>query len=158
MTPTAEVVRYGLKSRDARLVASNVRSDGHATLFSASYDGKPLGDVALRVPGTHNVQNALAALGAGFALGVSLDEMRAGLIQFGGVDRRFQRLCDVAGVTIVDDYAHHPTEIIATLQAARAHPIRRAVSWQPFSLIFSHVRAISPKHSPAPWAARTASS
>ena len=143
LPPTAEVVRYGLKSRDARLVASNVRSDGHATLFSASYDGKPLGDVALRVPGTHNVQNALAALGAGFALGVSLDEMRAGLIQFGGVDRRFQRLCDVAGVTIVDDYAHHPTEIIATLQAARAsYPACRIVAaFQPH--LFSRTRDFS---------------
>ncbi len=143
LPPTAEVIRYGLKSRDSRLVASNVRSDGQSTRFAASYDGRPLGDVALRVPGNHNVQNALAALGAGFALGVSLDEMRAGLLQFGGVDRRFQRLCDVAGVTIVDDYAHHPTEIIATLQAARAsYPGCRIVAaFQPH--LFSRTRDFS---------------
>jgi UDP-N-acetylmuramate--alanine ligase len=99
-----------------------------------------LGEVALRVPGYHNVQNALAAIGAGFALGVALDGMRDGLRQFGGVERRFQRLCDVAGVTIVDDYAHHPTEIDATLQAARAsYPDRRIVAaFQPH--LFSRTR------------------
>ena len=140
---SAEVIRYGLKSRDARLVASDVRSDGHSTTFSVSYDGRPLGDVALRVPGFHNVQNALAAIGAGYSLGVTLDAMREGLLLFGGVDRRFQRLFDVAGVTIVDDYAHHPTEIVATLQAARAsYPRRRIVAaFQPH--LFSRTRDFS---------------
>ena len=137
---SAEVIRYGLKSPDARLVASDIRSTGHATNFAVSYDGDPLGEVALRVPGHHNVQNALAAIGVGFALGVGLDAMRDGLLQFGGVERRFQRLCDVAGVTIVDDYAHHPTEIAATLQAARAsYPDRRVVAaFQPH--LFSRTR------------------
>jgi UDP-N-acetylmuramate--alanine ligase len=108
-----------------------------------TYDRDPLGDVALRVPGHHNVQNALAAIGAGLALGVSLDAMRDGLLQFGGVDRRFQRLYDVVGVTIVDDYAHHPTEIAATLQAARAsYPGRRIVAaFQPH--LFSRTRDFS---------------
>jgi UDP-N-acetylmuramate--alanine ligase len=137
---SAEVIRYGLSSPDARLIASNIRSTGHVTTFAVSYDGRPLGEVALRVPGHHNVQNALAAIGAGFALGVSLDAMRDGLLQFGGVERRFQRLYDVAGVTIVDDYAHHPTEITATLQAARAsYPGRRIVTaFQPH--LFSRTR------------------
>ena len=140
---SAEVIRYGIKSRDARLVASDVRSVGHSTTFSVSYDGRQLGDVALRVPGYHNVQNALAAIGAGYSLGVTLDTMREGLLQFGGVDRRFQRLFDVAGVTIVDDYAHHPTEIVATLQAARAsYPGRRIVAaFQPH--LFSRTRDFS---------------
>jgi UDP-N-acetylmuramate--alanine ligase len=140
LRPSAEVIRYGLTSPDARLVATDIRSTGHATTFAVSYDGRPLGEVALRVPGHHNVQNALAAIAAGFALGVTLDAMRDGLLQFGGVERRFQRLCDVAGVTIVDDYAHHPTEIIATLQAARAsYPDRRIVAaFQPH--LFSRTR------------------
>jgi UDP-N-acetylmuramate--alanine ligase len=129
LPPSAEVVRYGINSRDARLVASDIRSEGHSTSFVVSYDGDSLGGVTLRVPGFHNVQNALAAIGAGLVLGVTLDAMRPGLLEFGGVDRRFQRLCDVAGVTIVDDYAHHPTEITATLQAARAsYPGRRLVA------------------------------
>jgi UDP-N-acetylmuramate--alanine ligase len=137
---SAEVIRYGLTSLDARLVASDIHSTGHATTFTASYDGLTLGEVALRVPGHHNVQNALAAIGVGLALGVSLDAMRDGLLQFGGVERRFQRLYDVAGVTIIDDYAHHPTEIAATLQAARAsYPGRRIVAaFQPH--LFSRTR------------------
>lgn len=140
LPPTAEIIRYGIESPDARLVARNVRSIGHSTSFSVSYDGRPLGDVALRVPGRHNVQNALAAIGSGLALGVTLDAMHDGLLQFGGVERRFQRLYDVAGVTIVDDYAHHPTEIAATLQAARAsYPGRRIVAaFQPH--LFSRTR------------------
>jgi UDP-N-acetylmuramate--alanine ligase len=95
------------------------------------------------VPGHHNVQNALAAIGAGFGLGATLDRMRAGLQQFGGVDRRFQHLCDVGGLSIVDDYAHHPTEIAATIQAARAsYPGRRIVAaFQPH--LFSRTRDFS---------------
>lgn len=138
--PSAEIIRYGLTSKDARLVASDIRSIGHSTNFAVAYDSRPLGEVALRVPGSHNVQNALAAIGAGLALGVTLDSMRDGLLQFGGVERRFQRLCDVGGVTIVDDYAHHPTEIEATLQAARAsYPGRRIIAaFQPH--LFSRTR------------------
>src|SRR5438105_1137656 len=141
--PSAEVIRYGLKSQDARLVATNIQSNAHRTAFSVSYDGKTLGDIALRVPGNHNVQNALAAIGVGLSLGLTLESMHGGLVEFGGVDRRFQRLCDVAGVIIVDDYAHHPTEITATLQAARAsYPGRRIVAaFQPH--LFSRTRDFS---------------
>lgn len=129
LPPSAEVIRYGIRSRDARLVASSVKSDGHATTFTVSYDDEPLGDVELRVPGIHNVLNALAAIGAGLGLGVELKDLRSGLRSFGGVDRRFQHIADVSGITIIDDYAHHPTEIAATLQAARAsYPGRRVVA------------------------------
>lgn len=140
---SAEVIRYGLTSSDARLVARDIRPKGQATTFSVAYDGRALGDVSLRVPGHHNVQNALAAIAAGFALGVTLDRMREGFRKFGGVERRFQHLCDVAGLTIVDDYAHHPTEIAATIQAARAsYPGRRIVAaFQPH--LFSRTRDFS---------------
>jgi UDP-N-acetylmuramate--alanine ligase len=140
---SAEVIRYGLTSSDARLVARDIRPSGQSTTFSVAYDGSPLGDVSLRVPGHHNVQNSLAAIAAGFALGVTLDQMRQGLLEFGGVERRFQHLCDVAGLSIVDDYAHHPTEIAATLQAARAsYPGRRIVAaFQPH--LFSRTRDFS---------------
>lgn len=126
---SSEVIRYGLASSDARLVAHDISALGQSTSFAVSYDGRVLGGVTLRVPGSHNVQNALAAIGAGLALGATLDAMREGLVAFGGVERRFQHLCDVCGVTIIDDYAHHPTEITATLQAARAsYPGRRVVA------------------------------
>ena len=141
--PTAEVIRYGIASRDARLVASDIKSNGLETEFSVAYDGDALGNVALRVPGRHNVQNSLAAIAVGLSLGLSLDAMRPGLLQFGGVDRRFQRLYEIAGVIIVDDYAHHPTEFAATLQAARAcYPGRRIVAaFQPH--LFSRTRDFS---------------
>jgi UDP-N-acetylmuramate--alanine ligase len=127
------VIRYGLSSADARLVARDIEAAGHATTFSVSYDGKALGTVSMKVPGRHNVQNALAAIAAGLSLGATLESMTPGLAAFGGVERRFQHLCDVCGVTIIDDYAHHPTEIAATLQAARAsYPGRRVVvAFQP---------------------------
>jgi len=140
LPPSAEVIRYGLTSRDARLIARDVRAHGSTTSFTVEYDGDVLGDASLRVPGNHNIQNSLAAIGVGLSLGLTLDQMRPGLADFGGVDRRFQRLCEVDGVVIIDDYAHHPTEILATLQAARAsYPGRRIVAaFQPH--LFSRTR------------------
>lgn len=137
---SSEVIRYGLGSPDARLTARDIRASGQTTSFAVSYDGGVLGEVKLKVPGAHNVQNALAAIGAGLALGATLESMSGGLSSFGGVERRFQHLFDVSGVTIVDDYAHHPTEIAATLQAARAsYPGRRVVvAFQPH--LFSRTR------------------
>ena len=126
---TAEVIRYGTVSDEARLVARNIEAVDGGTKFEVYYDGARLGDVKLAVPGIHNVRNSLAAIASGIALDVTLDSMRNGLESFGGVERRFQRLGDAAGVTIIDDYAHHPTEIEATLEAARsAFPKRRIVA------------------------------
>jgi UDP-N-acetylmuramate--alanine ligase len=97
--------------------------------FVVRFDGEQLGELALRVPGMHNVRNALGAVAAGLALGVPFDRLRPGLESFEGVERRFQRLAAVRGVDVVDDYAHHPTEILATLDAARAaYPGRRLVA------------------------------
>jgi UDP-N-acetylmuramate--alanine ligase len=126
---SSEIIRYGLDSPDARLRASDVASSGGGSTFTVSYDGTTLGGVALRVPGMHNVRNALAAIGSGIAIGTTLEAMRAGLESFAGVERRFQLLGEVAGITIVDDYAHHPTEIAATLEAARsAFPGHRIIA------------------------------
>ena len=83
----------------------------------------------LAVPGRHNVLNALAALASGLALGASVDAMGAALSAFTGVERRFQRLGSARGVVVIDDYAHHPTEIRATLAAARtAFPGQRVLA------------------------------
>jgi UDP-N-acetylmuramate--alanine ligase len=83
----------------------------------------------LAVPGLHNLRNATAALGVVHALGGSIDAALAALAEFRGVGRRFERLGDAGGVTLVDDYAHHPTELVATLEAARqAFPGRRLVA------------------------------
>ncbi len=126
---SAEVIRYGTQSSGARLIATNLASANGGTQCTVSYDGKVLGKLALAVPGLHNVRNALAAVASGIALGVTLESMSAGLAAFSGVERRFQRLGEVAGIAIVDDYAHHPTAILAALEAARAaFPQRRIVA------------------------------
>jgi UDP-N-acetylmuramate--alanine ligase len=125
----AEVVRYGITSPNARLMARNVTATGEGSRFGVALDGDQLGEIVLRVPGRHNVLNALAAVASGLAVGAALSDMAPGLGAFRGVERRFQRLGEAAGVTVVDDYAHHPTEIRATLTAARsAFPGRRLVA------------------------------
>jgi UDP-N-acetylmuramate--alanine ligase len=133
-TPSStEVVRYGLVSADARLLARDLSARGETTVFEVVYDDERLGSVELRVPGRHNVLNALAAIGSGLVIGADLPSMARGLSEFRGAERRFQRLGDAAGVSVVDDYAHHPTEIAATLAAARTFfPGRRlVVAFQP---------------------------
>ena len=141
--PTAEVIRYGIHSPDARLRAVNLRREELGTRFAVLYDGKSLGDVALSVPGEHNVRNALAALAVGLALGVTVPQMAPGIAAFTGVERRFQLLGEVAGALVVDDYAHHPTEVRATVQAARAAaPERRlVVAFQPH--LYSRTRDLA---------------
>ena len=137
---SAEVIRYGIRSRDARLLAVDVRSEGGGSLFEVEFDDEMLGEVELAVPGLHNVLNALAAIASGLALGTTVPAMRPGLAAFRGVERRFQRLGNANGIDVVDDYAHHPTEIRATLAAARtAFPGRRIVAaFQPH--LFSRTR------------------
>ncbi|MGA2021738.1 MAG: UDP-N-acetylmuramate--L-alanine ligase [Candidatus Sulfotelmatobacter sp.] len=88
--------------------------------FQVSYRKKDLGEFTLHVPGVHNILNATAAIAVGVGLDVSVEAIRAGLDQFRGVDRRFQLRGRVAGVSVIDDYGHHPTEIRATLAAARS--------------------------------------
>ncbi|MGD8623849.1 MAG: cyanophycin synthetase, partial [Anaerolineae bacterium] len=91
---------------------------GNSAAFEVHYQGKQLGLCALQVPGLHNVLNALAALAASHAAGVDFGTAAAALTRFRGTERRFEVKGQVAGVTVVDDYAHHPTEIRATLAAA----------------------------------------
>ena len=139
--PTAEVVRYGMASSDARLVARDVRQEpGGGSSYTPVYDGKTLPRVTLEVPGRHNVLNSLAALASGLVLGAPAEALARGLANFRGVERRFQRLGEARGVLVIDDYAHHPTEIRATLAAARAAlPGRRLlVAFQPH--LFSRTR------------------
>ena len=83
------------------------------------YRGKALGDFSLHVPGAHNVLNATAAIAVGVGLDIRPEDIRAGLEKFRGVDRRFQLKGKANGISVVDDYGHHPTEIRATLAAAR---------------------------------------
>ncbi|MGH7718470.1 MAG: UDP-N-acetylmuramate--L-alanine ligase [Gemmatimonadaceae bacterium] len=125
----AEVIRYGIESPDARLVAGDIRVRDGGCSFGVLYDGERVAEVALKVPGRHNVLNALAAIGSGVSLGAAPDALARGLADFCGVERRFQRVGERGGILVVDDYAHHPTEIRATLDAARsAFPGRRLLA------------------------------
>lgn len=137
---TTEVIRYGITSSDARLVARRIESHATTSSFDVVYDDELLGRAHLSVPGRHNVLNALAAIGSGLALGAPFAELARGLATVAGAERRFQRLGERAGVTVIDDYAHHPTEIAATLAAARsAYPERRIIiAFQPH--LFSRTR------------------
>ncbi len=123
--------------------------------FEVNYRGLVLGPFTLHVPGRHNVLNATAAVAIGVQLGVSPDGIAAGLASFRGVDRRFQVRGTVRGVTVVDDYGHHPTEIMATLRAARdagygrvlvlfqPHRYTRTRDLQPeFARAFAHADAV----------------
>jgi UDP-N-acetylmuramate--alanine ligase len=92
---------------------------GNSAAFQVRHQGIQLGMCALQVPGRHNVLNALAALAASAEAGVAFGPAAAALTRFRGIERRFQVKGHVAGITVVDDYAHHPTEIQATLAAAR---------------------------------------
>ncbi len=121
---SADVIRYGLDHPDARLVGIT-----HGNSMRIIFDGEPLGDLTLQVPGEHNRRNALGALGAGLLLGYGFAELRSGLESFIGVERRFERKGESSDVLVIDDYAHHPTEVRATLEAARAaFPSRRIVA------------------------------
>jgi UDP-N-acetylmuramate--alanine ligase len=138
---SAEVVRYGISNIEARLVARNIATSDGRTAFDVYYDGKPGGRITIGAVGEHNVLNALAALGVGLSrFGVTVEQMAPGLSAFTGAERRFQRMGTARGVTVVDDYAHHPTELRATLSAARlAFPGRRIViAFQPH--LFSRTR------------------
>jgi UDP-N-acetylmuramate--alanine ligase len=100
--------------------------------FRVSYSKKDLGEFTLHVPGVHNVLNATAAIAVGVGLDVGVEAIRGALDQFRGVERRFQLRGRAAGVSVIDDYGHHPTEIKATLAAARQCRFRKVhVVFQP---------------------------
>ena len=112
-------VTYGL-SAQADVSAREVRFDqDFGSRFTVRRGTEPVGEVSLRVPGLHNVYNALAAIAVSFELEVPFDVIMKGLGEFTGVNRRFQFKGEEAGVLVVDDYGHHPTEIRATLAAAK---------------------------------------
>lgn len=121
---------YGFSADvDLRAVDADLASPQPS--FRMTHKGVDCGALTLRVPGEHNVRNALAALAAGHELGLSFDVMITALSDFRGAERRFDVLGEECGIIVVDDYAHHPTEIRATLEAARAFKRRVVAVYQP---------------------------
>ncbi len=131
------VLTYGTHEDADYRITDRTFASGDAERLSLSsfhvhYRGVDLGEFRLRVPGAHNVLNATAAVAVGMGLDVPVDRIRDALEQFNGVDRRFQVKGRANGVTIIDDYGHHPTEIRATLAAARQCGFQRVhVIFQP---------------------------
>ena len=126
------VVTYGLTPQ-AHVSARDLAVGPAGSSYTATVAGHALGAISLSVPGTHNVVNSLAAVAVGSDLGVSFEAIRDGLQSFTGVDRRFQFRGEAKGVTVIDDYGHHPTEIKATLETlkTRAGGRRTVVLFQP---------------------------
>jgi UDP-N-acetylmuramate--alanine ligase len=128
------LIRMGASPVGSSFAGSPLVAGEHGPLvrFQVTYKEKDLGEFTLHVPGVHNVLNATAAIAVGTALDIPVDQIRSALDGFRGVDRRFQLKGNVGGVSVIDDYGHHPTEIRATLAAARQCGFRRVhVIFQP---------------------------
>jgi UDP-N-acetylmuramate--alanine ligase len=136
------VITYGVETQ-ADFRAKDVQLYGFSTAFTLLYGGKDVGRFNLPVPGMHNVANALAALATGNELGIGFETMAQALAVFSGVHRRLEKLGEKNGITLYDDYGHHPTEIRVTLEALRhAFPDRRIlVVFQPHR--YTRTRALA---------------
>ncbi|MBW1821537.1 MAG: UDP-N-acetylmuramate--L-alanine ligase [Deltaproteobacteria bacterium] len=118
---------YGM-STQADFQANNVEFDGLKSRFSIRHNGKPLGDIMLNLPGIHNVYNSMASIAVGIELDIDFEVIKNALETVEGVQRRLEIKGKINGITVVDDYGHHPTEIKVTLQAAKeSWPDRRKV-------------------------------
>ncbi|MEK6755029.1 MAG: UDP-N-acetylmuramate--L-alanine ligase [Bacteroidota bacterium] len=121
-----KIITYGLNPQ-ADVQAVDIRHKDNASTFTLVRGGSDLGHLTLQVPGKHNVQNSLAAIAVGLELGVPFQKVKAGIEKFAGVYRRWEKKGESAGITLYDDYAHHPTECRATLAGAKAGWRRRVV-------------------------------
>lgn len=129
-----QLITYGMKAQ-ADVSAYNVKQSNHSNYFGSEFNvrfrGKEMGRVTIQVPGQHNILNSLAAIAVGLDLRIDFDRLAAALGEFRGVDRRFQIKGEKHGVMVVDDYGHHPSEIKATLAAAKTCGRRVVVLFQP---------------------------
>lgn len=133
------VVTYGFAAQ-ADYRADEVRLDGFMTRFKAFRRGEDLGEFAVRMVGRHNAQNALATIAVAEELQIPLAVVRDALSSFGGVQRRFTVKGEEAGVTVVDDYGHHPAEVRATLKGAKQAFNRRVIcAFQPHRYTRTHL-------------------
>jgi UDP-N-acetylmuramate--alanine ligase len=141
VSPQVKVFTFGFASTADYNAKGTLSSDLAGYGFEVFYQGQKLCQVQLQVPGKHNVLNALAVLAVIHQAGLPLETAALALSTFKGTSRRFDILDDVRGITIINDYAHHPTEILTTLAAARdRYPNRRLwVVWQPHT--YSRTRA-----------------
>lgn len=129
-----QMIAYGTKAECQWRAADIVHTEDQQTLFTVYHNQEKLGTITLQVPGTHNILNALCATAAAHLLGLTFAQAQAGLLAFHGAKRRFEVVAEVGGITVCDDYAHHPAEIAATLRAAKTMPYSRVIAvHQPFT-------------------------
>ena len=137
---TRRVITYGLNGAECDVTATELSFGPLAVRATVQQRRRnaegiathaKLGSLSLQVPGRHNLQNALAAVAVGLELGLSFERIAAGLAEFHGVERRFEIHGEPNDILVVDDYSHHPTEIAATLDAARRLNRRLIVAFQP---------------------------
>lgn len=122
---SCRIITVGSDPKKSRYSAADIRFDQNACAsYTLLVDGKERDTIVLGVPGMHNVYNSLAAVAAAKELGISEEEIKSGLLHFSGTHRRFEKKGELNGVVIIDDYAHHPHEIEATLSTARNYPHR----------------------------------
>ncbi|MDR3256141.1 MAG: UDP-N-acetylmuramate--L-alanine ligase [Endomicrobium sp.] len=115
---TRKYITYGLTG-NPDIKASNIKVLRNCTSFDVIYMGKKVGDVCIRIPGKHNISNSLAAIGVGLWLGIPFNLIAKAINKFDGVGRRLEIKGEKKGVTVIDDYGHHPTEVAATLKAIK---------------------------------------
>lgn len=125
-----QYITYAL-DHPADYTAVNIRENFREISFTVQHGEEALGDVTLRIPGRHNVSNALAVVIACLQIGLKFDEIASALYHFQGAKRRFQVIGEIDDILVVDDYAHHPTEIMATLSGAKALNKRMVIVFQP---------------------------
>jgi len=125
-----QLITYGI-TEQADYKASHIEEGDRCVSFELHHQGQSLGSFKLSVPGLHNVYNAMATIITAIEAGVAVEEIRTAITKFEGAKRRFQVVADVNDMLVVDDYAHHPTEITATIRAAKASGKRITAVFQP---------------------------
>jgi UDP-N-acetylmuramate--alanine ligase len=133
-----KLLTYGLTPQ-ADIQANDIRHKENMSTFTVARGFEDLGQITLQLPGKHNVQNALAAIAVGLQLGIPFSKVKSGIEKFTGVYRRWEKKGEAGGITVYDDYAHHPTECRATLSGVKSGWRRRVVCvFQPH--LFSRTR------------------
>lgn len=130
LAASQKLITYGINS-PAHLLAENIKLEQFGSSYEVNYKGRSMGNINLPLPGKHNIYNSLASIGVGTTLGIKWNEIREALSLFKGIKRRFEVIGEKRGILVVDDYAHHPTEIKVTLKAAARLKRRTVAIFQP---------------------------
>lgn len=120
-------LRYSLSNKKADIHSEDIKADRSHTSFEAVFRGRDLGLFELNIPGRHNVENSLAVILLGIELGIDVDIIKDAVSDYKGTLRRFEIKADIDGIIIIEDYAHHPREIMATISSCRNWPGRRLI-------------------------------